>query len=734
MGREEIFIHRSGADSDRAAVAVDVETRLSSPVEPDLYAKFCEHLGRNIYHGMEAQILFNPTFGKWPFHAPGSDVAGGFKREYDLEAIESLVTDHDYHRNLPEVIDAEVTLDAYTDGVAFGWMYAGDAERVIASPDVGPTGNQAQRVETTDVAADRPAGLRQWTALPHHRTRGFECRVKARAKAATDLTLSLSVVGEDGTTGEALAAETVSLDEEWTTHEPTLELPAEADFDDDTVFEFALTTTEPANVVVERALLYPDDHVDYADPEVIEFLRERELPLLRWPGGNFVSGYHWRDGVGPVDERPTKPNPAWGGLEYNLFGTDEFMRFCENVGCEPMICVNAGDGTPEEAAKWVEYCNGDPDETEMGALRAENGHPEPYDVTYWEVGNELYGEWQVNWTTKDGYADRYQRFHDAMTAVDPDIRLQAIGDLRGEQFNDWNEHLLAEAGESVRALTQHILAGGAVDETTDPDELFHAFMGFSEQLGERFKRLEALLRDAGIDDPRIAITELQLFATFTGDDADGADEADPHAADGASALSPETMPTPQTISEALYDATIIHECIRTGGLVEMITHSATVNHGGGLQKERERVWADPCYYGHAMGAPLWGGTPVGVELECATISTEYTFREIDPVEDVPALDVMAVLSPDESSLTLMIVNCASRGEPVSLSVDTGAFNAAAEVDRVTLSAETMHAENTRDEPERVTPESSTVTLSDDDPTVTIEPYSLTRLTFERVEE
>ncbi|MFC4989212.1 alpha-L-arabinofuranosidase C-terminal domain-containing protein [Saliphagus infecundisoli] len=385
-----------------------------------------------------------------------------------------------------------------------------------------------------------------------------------------------------------------------------------------------------------------------------------------------------------------------------------------------MLCVNAGDGTPEQAAKWVEYCNGDAEETEMGTLRAKNGHPEPYNVEHWEIGNELYGKWQVNWTTKDGYVDRYDQFRSAMKTVDSSIKLKAIGDLRGEQWDDWNDHLLTEAGDSVRTLTQHILAGGAVDEETNPDELFHAFMGFSEQIGERFKILREQMRDAGIENPRLAITELQLFATFTGDDD----------ADGL--LSADTMPTPQTISEALYDATIIHECIRTGDFVEMMTHSASVNHGGGIQKEREQVWADPCYYGHTMGIPMWGGTPVGVELECATISTEHTFREIEPVDDTPTLDVMAVLSSDEASLILMVVNRTSGQDPISLSIDAGAFNASSEVKRMTLSAETMHGANSREHPERITPESSTVEI-DDETTVMISPYSLTRLTFERDE-
>ena len=179
-------------------------------------------------------------------------------------------------------------------------------------------------------------------------------------------------------------------------------------------FVFSIVAATAANVVLDRVLLYPSDHVHGADRDVVRLLKEARLPLLRWPGGNFTSGYHWRDGIGPVDSRPTTLNPVWHGIfEPNLFGTDEFLTFCRDVGCEPMICVNAGNGTAAGAAAWVEYCNGGP-ETPMGKLRAANGHPEPYGVRIWEIGNEIYGHWHVGWTTPAGNVDRYGRFMDEL--------------------------------------------------------------------------------------------------------------------------------------------------------------------------------------------------------------------------------------------------------------------------------------------------------------------------------
>ena len=113
--------------------------------------------------------------------------------------------------------------------------------------------------------------------------------------------------------------------------------------------------------------------------DVLEAAKRLRMPLLRWPGGNFVSGYHWLDGVGPTEQRPRKTELAWFSEEPNLFGTDEFMQYCRVLGTEPYVCVNMGTGTLDEAQAWVEYCNGTGDSYWDNRRRA-NGHPEPYHV------------------------------------------------------------------------------------------------------------------------------------------------------------------------------------------------------------------------------------------------------------------------------------------------------------------------------------------------------------------
>ena len=166
--------------------------------------------------------------------------------------------------------------------------------------------------------------------------------------------------------------------------------------------------------------------------DVLGLLRELRLGVLRWPGGNFVSNYHWADGIGPKDGRPRRPELAWGGEESNRFGTDEYLAYCAELGTEPYICLNMGTGTLEEALAWVEYCNSAGD-TYWADRRRANGRAEPYRVTYWGLGNEMYGDWQVGAFTAEEYVREATRWARAIRMLDPQAKLVSCG------MNGWNE-------------------------------------------------------------------------------------------------------------------------------------------------------------------------------------------------------------------------------------------------------------------------------------------------------
>ncbi len=195
-------------------------------------------------------------------------------------------------------------------------------------------------------------------------------------------------------------------------------------------------------------------------PDTLQLVRELRPTLIRYPGGNFASGYHWEDGIGPRWQRPPRFDKAWQASESNQVGTDEFIQFCGDVGAEPFLVVNDGSGTPQEAAGWVAYCN-DPLSTPQGKRRAENGHLAPYHVRLWGVGNEVWGPWQIGHAPVEEYVRRLQVFATAMRQVDPGLQLVAVGngplsDAPGDPAATWNEQVLRSAGNSFDHLSFHI--------------------------------------------------------------------------------------------------------------------------------------------------------------------------------------------------------------------------------------------------------------------------------------
>jgi alpha-N-arabinofuranosidase len=196
-----------------------------------------------------------------------------------------------------------------------------------------------------------------------------------------------------------------------------------------------------------------DEHGFRAD--VVEAVRALRPPTLRWPGGNFVSGYHWTDGIGPRDSRPRRLELAWHSEESNRFGTDEFLRFCRVVGAEPYLCVNMGTGSMDEAQAWVEYCNGT-SKTEWAERRRQNGHDDPYGVRYWGLGNEMYGPWQIGALSAEDYVKRAREFGNVMSWTDPSVELVACGE---NGLSDWDRVVVEGLADQVRWHSIHIYTG-----------------------------------------------------------------------------------------------------------------------------------------------------------------------------------------------------------------------------------------------------------------------------------
>jgi alpha-L-arabinofuranosidase len=206
----------------------------------------------------------------------------------------------------------------------------------------------------------------------------------------------------------------------------------------------------------------PDMFLGGVRKSLLAAMRSIHPPLIRWPGGCFADGYHWRDGIGARASRPRRRNKAWGKFgplvgptEDNHFGTDEFCRLCAELGAEPMLTANVGSGKAEEAAAWVEYVNGGLN-TPGGRERAANGHPGPYGVKYWCVGNEIFSISEIGRQTPDQYVQTLRAYGPAMRSMDPSIKLIAVGgDLPDQPALAINKVVLQGAAEHIDYLSLH---------------------------------------------------------------------------------------------------------------------------------------------------------------------------------------------------------------------------------------------------------------------------------------
>jgi len=483
------------------------------------------------------------------------------------------------------------------------------------------------------------ARVRQEVALPVHRQLRYRGTVWVRSVRGRAPALILRV---QDMAGRVICSATVRAGgTRWQPRRFEMHVP-----------EGALRRGQTAHLTLEVAAgildadmleLFPADAVDGMDPEVVAIARDLRIELLRWPGGNFASGYHWRNGVAPREKRPTVPNPAWPGLETHHFGTDEFMSFCRRIGAKPHICINAGNGSPEEAAAWVEYCNGGP-ETQMGALRAANGHPAPYNVRVWEIGNELYGEWQIGHTDAAGNAKRYVEFRRAMLAVDPSIEIIATG--RGdlyvgdglEQQKAWNTALL-KAAQAAEGLPQYLsihplvpLPSG-LGQRHSYEEIYLSAVAHPLWWTERFlpEAKKLLAQYGGLATPRLAVTEWGIIVG-------GRDWRE--------------YPNHDTQSGAVYAGLFYHALMRSGGVAEIANVTALM-HGGSIRKHRGVVYVTPMIhvqrmYGNAKPARL---VPIAVSGPAYDVPRRGFLPE---VRDVPWVD--AVMAQARGQWYLYLVN------------------------------------------------------------------------------
>lgn len=418
---------------------------------------------------------------------------------------------------------------------------------------------------------------------------------------------------------------------------------------------------EPIRTVVYRTLYDPSS--PFADEngfrkDYMELIRELKIPVIRWPGGNYVSGYNWEDGIGPKEQRPAMLDLAWHQIESNQMGTDEYVKFCNLVGAENFICINAGTGTLDDARHWAEYCNYEKG-TYYSDLRRKYGNEEPFNVKYWALGNEIDGPWQMGQKSVEDYVKFAKEAAKLIRWVDRDVKLIASGasNYRPEdnRWIDWNDYVLNHMVGTIDYISVHRY----VTEALKSDRGFSSMVSLNLDLDQKIETVEALILKAMMksESERPIYISLDEWGTLT-----------------------------PGLLGSLMVAIHLNSFIRHADVVKMANLTMLSSLVGNSPDGHFRNTLFQAFYLYSNNCH---GTSLDANTQCETYSNEM-------FNDIPYLDVSAVLNESDK---MLVVNVVNRHETNAIETDvvlqTGDFTGNARVNEV--NGETIKATNTKTE-------------------------------------
>jgi alpha-N-arabinofuranosidase len=380
--------------------------------------------------------------------------------------------------------------------------------------------------------------------------------------------------------------------------------------------------------------------------DVLDAARALRPSILRYPGGNFVSGYHWLDGVGPRERRPIRMELAWRTTESNQFGTNEYLSYCRALGAEPFICANLGSGSMEEAAAWVEYCNREAG-TSYADLRAEHGFRDPHKVTHWGLGNEIYGDWQIGHKSAADYARFARECAKLMRWVDPSIKLV----LCGGQNLDWDCEALARCADLVDYISYHFYWSPVRGQDPHYSTLAQPYR--SEQyLRFLWQLIEQVRRERGVKHPiRIAVDEWNAwFVERAGDQL-----ADHY-----------------NLTDALSVAIYLNMLRRNCRAVGLATLAQMVNVIAPIFTSPAGMFLQTIYHPLRLAVEKSGPIALDAHVECDTYPAAYL-----GLPAIPYLDALATFDDQTGQLFVSLVNL-SKDRPQKVDLRMQDFGLAAE--------------------------------------------------------
>lgn len=594
-----------------------------APISPYLYGQFIEHIGDLVNRSVWAEMLDDRKF------------------YYD--------------------INSEATPPGSAQGPAFRrrqpnrWRPIGPDSSVVMDRDHPYTGKQTPLIR---LAGEDPRGIQQ-SGLVLRKSKDYSARVVLQGEPGAAVAVIL-VWGAGPSERQTIPIAGLRA----SYGKFPLRFTVGGNTDDGRI---EIVGTGDGSFHVGAVSLMPADNISGFRPDIIALLKRQHSGMYRFPGGNFLSAHDWHDAVGDIDRRPPKWDPVWNALQPNDVGTDEFLTMCELLGVDAFISVNAGFGDAHSAAELVEYVTGAAG-TPMGRLRAANGHPDPYNVEWWGIGNEMYGPWQFGYMAMSQYVIKHNMFAEAMRSVDPTITLLGTGAtpdemtvngitmrLTGKVIGDYGSEgdftggLIEHCLDNIDVMSEHFYSYNnqrfdleqnkrvAIDEPM-PEAAYRAAKRVREKAEayEEYARLFPALKSKHL---RFAIDEWAFTRL------------------------------PANLKQTLANALVFHEMFRHTGLILMAGHTmatssiefnatdATLNATGLLfQLYRDHFGTVPVDVGGSSPPPP-PKYPVGGDQP-----------RVNPGSPTYPLDVSAALTSDGKSLTVAVVNPTESVQALDLTI------------------------------------------------------------------
>ncbi len=628
LGANAFVANADDTSGANPAIELTIDATKPGPaINPFIYGQFIEHLGRCIYGGIWAEMVEDRKF-----YFPVTDKYNPYG-------------------------DSKITIPVVS---ASPWEVMGPAGSVVMvkknafvgehSPQIAP--GSGIRQNDLAVVAGKEYGGYVWLRA-------------AKGKAS----VRVSVILEDGKDSKQVA-NTIIDDKEYirfpfkfVAARPTENARLQIDISD-------------APCLVGAVSLMPSDNVRGFRADTLALLKQLHGTIYRWPGGNFVSGYNWRDGIGPRDKRPPRRNPAWTGVEHNDVGIDEFIDLCHEIDAEPEIAVNTGFGDDYSAAQEVEYLNGSAD-TIGGGWRVKNGHAKPYGVKYWCVGNEMWGDFQLGHMRLDQYTLKHNRVAAAMRKVDPSLVLVGSGDLGtkgrlgdGPDAHDvsWSQGMLERCGDRMNMISEHFYRG-QLPWTKDGKMPIEEHVGqLREEIRKKAAAHRKLQAKVGRTPEKFIPIAMDEWNYWHRDYVYGELGCD------------------YNLADALGVAAGLHEYFRNSDIIGMANYAQTVNVIGCIKTTKTAAFLDTTALPLLLYRREFGSVPLAVMGN----------------SEERKLDLAAAKMADGSAITIGVVNPEAKPQALRLAVNGAKVGTNAKVWRIT--AENAEAINT--------PEKQAVAITD----------------------